>query len=302
MLHLRLFRLAITDHRPFYFFGAVIMDTQAILHGRNHCRPPRLAKLQGRTGITGHKHIFHRRDLWTVKLDHFINPIEDLIQAMGRPDSRDWFPVQRELLNHFGYWTTESSEHCAEYLPYFMPREASRASVKIDLHKTSPDVPRTAARWGKESKLVMQTDGRKPLDIVRSPEYGLHIIHALETDNVYRMHINVINNGAITNLPNDYCVEVPCVADRTGIHPTFIGALPVHLAALCRSMADMQTLASEAALHRDLTMAYRACLIDPLTAASATPASIGECFTKLLAAERPWLEPYWNDALASFQQ
>ena len=241
---------------------------------------------------------------WFLTLEYLDgrNAYPDLIQAMGRPDSRDWFPVQRELLNHFGYWTTESSEHCAEYLPYFMPREASRASVKIDLHKTSPDVPRTAARWGKESKLVMQTDGRKPLDIVRSPEYGLHIIHALETDNVYRMHINVINNGAITNLPNDYCVEVPCVADRTGIHPTFIGALPVHLAALCRSMADMQTLASEAALHRDLTMAYRACLIDPLTAASATPASIGECFTKLLAAERPWLEPYWNDALASFQQ
>ena len=244
---------------------------------------------------------------WFLELEYLDgrNAYPDLLKAMDnpdRPDIRDCFPVQRELLDKFGYWTTESSAHCAEYLPYFMPREASRAAVNLSIHKTSPEVPPTATRWGKESSLVMQTDGRKPLELARSPEYGMHIIHALETDHVYRMHLNVINNGAITNLPADYCVEVPCVADRTGIHPTVVGALPVHLAALCRGMADMQTLASEAALHRDLTMAYRACLIDPLTAASATPTSIGECFTKLLAAERPWLEPYWNDALASFRQ
>ncbi|MBI4979102.1 MAG: alpha-glucosidase/alpha-galactosidase [Spirochaetes bacterium] len=241
---------------------------------------------------------------WFLTIDYLDgrNAYPDLVKAMDKsPVMRERFPVQCELLTHFGYWTTESSKHCAEYLPYFMPRETSRASVKIDVRKTTPDVPATAARWGKESDLVMQTDGRKPMDLARSHEYGIHIIHALETDNVYRMNINVINNGAITNLPDDYCVEVPCVADRTGIHPTMVGELPVHLAALCRGMADMQTLASEAAVRRDLTLAYRACLVDPLTAASAPPKAIYECFTKLLDAERPWLEPYWNDALTAFR-
>ena len=123
----------------------------------------------------------------------------------------------------------------------------------------------------------------------RSFENGAHIIHALETDAVYRMHLNVLNSGMIEDLPEGHCVEIPCVADRTGVRGGHVGKLPIHLAALCRGMADMQTLASDAFLERDLEKACLACIIDPCTAACATPATIRECFNKLLAAERDWL-------------
>jgi alpha-galactosidase len=92
-------------------------------------------------------------------------------------------------------------------------------------------------------------------------------------------------------------VEVCCTADRAGVHPHRVGTLPVQLAALCRGMADSQTLASDAVLERDLEKACRACIIDPLCAASATPAQIRECFARLLEADRQWLVPFWEKEL-----
>jgi alpha-galactosidase len=205
--------------------------------------------------------------------------------------------VQFELLKHLGYFTTESSHHCAEYLPYYMPRAADRTAVFVAPRETTAEVKQTAARWGADAELVQQTDGRRPLDLERSFEYAAHIIHALETEAIYRMHLNVQNRGEISNLPLGYCVEVECTVDRTGISPHFCGALPVQLAALCRGMADMQTLASDAVLEHDLNKAFMACVIDPTTAASATPARIKACFNELLKADEPWLREVWGEGL-----
>jgi alpha-galactosidase len=144
---------------------------------------------------------------------------------------------------------------------------------------------------------MQQLDGRRPLKLERSFEYGAHIIHAFGSDAVYRMNLNVMNRGMIENLPEGYCVEVPCTVDRLGIHPHHVGRLPVPLAALCRGIADVQRLAADAVLEKDLKTALQACLIDPCTAASAPPAAIRECFNKLLEAERPWLEGYWGESL-----
>lgn len=233
---------------------------------------------------------------WFLRLEYLDgrNAYPDLLKAAENPDVYTRRAVQFELLKHFGYFTTESSGHCAEYLPYFMPREDSRAAVGLRGRDTSPEVPATHPRWTADSDLIQQVEGRKPLNLTRSFEYGAHIVHALETDAVYRMHLNVLNDGLISNLPAAACVEVCCTADRTGIHPHYVGDLPIQLAALCRGMADMQTLASDAFLEKDLDKARMACIIDPLNAACATPAHISECFDRLLELERPWLEPEWG--------
>ena len=233
---------------------------------------------------------------WFLRIEHLDgrDAYPDLLKAGESPDIYKQRAVQFELLKHFGYFTTESSGHCAEYLPYFMPRQNSRDSVGLGGRDTSPEVPVTHARWNAESDLVKQTDGRKALALARSFEYGAHIIHAMETDAVYRMHLNVLNEGMITNLPNGYCVEVCCTTDRTGVHPHHVGDLPVQLAALCRGMADMGTLASDAFLEKDLNKARMACMIDPLNAACATPAQIGECFDRLVELEQQWLKPHWG--------
>ena len=119
----------------------------------------------------------------------------------------------------------------------------------------------------------------------------------MESDTVYRMNLNVMNDHLIDNLPTESCVEVTCATDRTGIHPYHVGNLPVQLAALSRGISDVQTLASDAILERDLTKAYMACALDPCTAASAGLPDIRDCFNELLEAERPWLEEYWGSTL-----
>ncbi|MFC1736428.1 alpha-glucosidase/alpha-galactosidase, partial [Candidatus Hydrogenedentota bacterium] len=183
----------------------------------------------------------------------------DLIKAQEDPELYKGRPVQFELLKHFGCWTTESSGHCAEYLPYFMHRAEERETLGLPGRETVPEVDDTNPRWHADSDLMKQLDGREPMPLDRSFEYGMHIMHALETGNVYRMNLNVMNDGMITNLPDGYCVEVPCTTDRTGIHPHSVGALPIHLAALCHGVADMQRLAADAFLEKDLKKALYAC-------------------------------------------
>ncbi|MBN2450213.1 MAG: alpha-glucosidase/alpha-galactosidase [Lentisphaeria bacterium] len=222
----------------------------------------------------------------------------DLLKAATeKPEIYRSRAVQFELLKAFGYFTTESSRHCAEYIPYFLPRQADRDAVFLVEREISAEAEITAPRWNHDSDLVQQTDGRKPLQLGRSFEYGMHIMHAVETGNVYRMHLNVINNGCLDNFTDDTCVEVCCTVDRNGVHPHRVGRMPVALAALCRGVADMQTMASDAILEADLNKALLACLIDPATAACASPARIRECFQELLAAERPWLEKEWGNRL-----
>ena len=233
---------------------------------------------------------------WFLRLEYLDgrSAYPDLCAAGENEQTWAVFPVQFELLKHFGYWTTESSGHTAEYLPYFMPRQDDREAVRLGVRTVAEKCETTSRRWTADSDLVQQLDGRKPLRLDRSFEYDAHIVHAMETDSVYRMNLNVPNRGMIANLPDGYCVEVPCTVDRTGVAPHCVGSLPVALAALCRGMADVQTLASDAILERDLSKALLACVIDPCTAASAAPNRIKECFAKLLAADRPWLEPYWR--------
>jgi alpha-galactosidase len=237
---------------------------------------------------------------WFLRLEYADgrDAYPDLRKAAENDDIRKSRTVQFELLKQLGYWTTESAGHCAEYIPYFMPRKEDREAMGLGVRGVKTEAGDTAPRWGPESDLVQQLEGRKELRLARSHEYGTGIILSFETDAVRRMNINVMNHGMIENLPDGYCVEVTCTVDRTGLHPHYVGALPVHLAALCRGMADMQTLASDAFLEKDLKKAYLACVIDPTTAASTTPAKIRECFNELAEAEREWLEPYWGKTLS----
>lgn len=233
---------------------------------------------------------------WFLRLEYLDgrSAYPDLLAAGEKEECYRLFPVQFELLKHFGYWTTESSGHMAEYLPYFMSRKEDREAVRLGIRQVAEQSQSIGKRWTADSDLVQQLDGRKPLRLTRSFEYDAHIIHAMQTDNVYRMNLNVLNRGMIENLPDGYCVEVPCTVDRTGVAPHCVGSLPIALGALCRGMADMQTLASDAILEKDLGKACLACMIDPCTAASAPPSRIKECFNKVLAADRAWLEPYWT--------
>ncbi|WP_077597098.1 alpha-glucosidase/alpha-galactosidase [Oceanobacillus kimchii] len=200
--------------------------------------------------------------------------------------------VRFELMDKFGYYITESSEHNAEYHPYFMksryPELIERFNIPLD------EYPR---------RCVNQIEGWKQMreDIVnntelnhqRSHEYGSYIIEAMETNIPFKIGGNVLNKGRlINNLPENAVVEVPCLVDASGISPTYVGDLPEQLAALNRTNINTQLLTVEAALTRKKETIYQAALLDPHTSAELSIDDIISLCDDLIEAHGDWLPEY----------
>jgi alpha-galactosidase len=200
--------------------------------------------------------------------------------------------VRFELMDKFGFYVTESSEHNAEYHPYFIksryPELIERFNIPLD------EYPRRCEeqiqRWE-----TMRQDlvSNKALDHVRSKEYGSRIIEAIETNIPFKFGGNVLNTGRlISNLPEKACVEVPCVADRSGITPTYVGDLPEQLAALNRTNINTQLLTIEAAITRKREYIYQAAMLDPHTAAELSLDDIVSLCDDLIEAHGEWLPEF----------
>jgi alpha-galactosidase len=125
----------------------------------------------------------------------------------------------------------------------------------------------------------------------RSYEYASLIIHSVATGTPRVIYGNVRNSGLIDNLP-DGCVEVACLVNRNGIQPCHFGPLPEQLAALNRSHMAVHRLMVDALLNKDKQAARYALLLDPLTAAVASPSEIEAMFDEMWDVERPWLADF----------
>ena len=202
--------------------------------------------------------------------------------------------VRSDLFRHFDHFVTESTNHLSEYVPYYRKsadvREAYQLGTREDnIGQDLISGQRYTERDGRPEKLQRQIAGEEPIELGGSREYAASIIGALETGIPFGFNGNVLNCGIISNLPDECCVEVPCVADNTGIHSTPVGALPTQLAALCQSNIAVQQLTVEAVLERDLRKAYHALLLDPLTAAVCTTSQIRGMFDELVEAQKEFL-------------
>jgi len=175
--------------------------------------------------------------------------------------------VRFEIMKRFGYYNTESSEHTAEYSPYFIKSQYPELidEFKIPLDEYPRRCVNQIKEWRKVRKLIVTTN--KPLEHKRGYEYASYIIEAMLTSKPRTIGGNVINNNLITNLPHNACVEVKCVVDRTGVHPTVVGDLPEQLAALNRTNINVQLMAIEAAMTRKRDAVYQAAFLDPHTGA-----------------------------------
>ncbi|HDM89147.1 MAG TPA: alpha-glucosidase/alpha-galactosidase, partial [Candidatus Bathyarchaeota archaeon] len=134
---------------------------------------------------------------------------------------------------------------------------------------------------------LIRNDEKIPLK--RSREYCSAIIYSIETGTPIRINGNVKNNGLITNLPQGCCVEVPCLIDKSGIHPCYVGDLPPQCAALNRTNINVQELAVLAAVERDKTLAFQAILLDPLTSAVLTIDETRRMVDEMFKAEAKYL-------------
>ncbi|WP_408008510.1 alpha-glucosidase/alpha-galactosidase [Pseudalkalibacillus sp. A8] len=200
--------------------------------------------------------------------------------------------VRFELMNRFGYYVTESSEHNAEYHPYFIkknyPELIDRFNIPLD------EYPRRCVNKIKNWESMREDIvNNKNLTHERSHEYASYIIEAMETDTPFRLHGNVLNKGGlISNLPTKAVVEVPCLVDRSGITPCYIGDLPEQLAALNRTNINPQLLTIEAAITGNREHIYQAAMLDPHTAAELSIDDIVSLCDELIEAHGDMLPTF----------
>lgn len=199
--------------------------------------------------------------------------------------------VRYEMMMKFGYYITESSEHNAEYHPYFIKRNypelIERFQIPLD------EYPRRCVEQIKQwEQMRGELVNNQDLTHERSHEYASYILEAMETDVPFKIGGNVMNTGLITNLPREACVEVPCLVDRSGVTPTFVGDLPPQCAALNRTNINTQLLTIEAAMTRKKDHIYHAAMLDPHTAAELSMDDIVSMCDDLIEAHGDWLPKY----------
>ncbi|MBB3105189.1 alpha-galactosidase [Azomonas macrocytogenes] len=196
--------------------------------------------------------------------------------------------VRYEVFKHFGYFVTESSEHFAEYVPWFIKRDRpdliERFNIPLDeyIRRCEEQI----SKWTQQEKALLQGEALK---VCRSHEYASQIIEAELTGKPTVINGNVSNAGLITNLPAAACVEVPCLVDHNGIQPTRIGDLPISLAALMQTNINVQLLTVEALASGRRDHVKQAAMLDPHTAAELSLDEIATLVDELIDAHQGWL-------------
>lgn len=208
--------------------------------------------------------------------------------------------VRLDVLQRFGYYSTESNGHLSEYLPWYRKRESETAQwvdFSAWIHgETGGYLRYCRERWSDDDldKLLAATPPA-PEQERRSHEHGSWIIESLVTGRIYRGHFNIMNAGHITNLPDGCCIELPGYVDRTGLHCPTVGDLPLACAATCSASVRVQQMAMEAAVHGDINLLKQAMLHDPLTAAVCTPEEIWQMTDDMLITLGEWLPQYRDE-------
>ena len=207
------------------------------------------------------------------------------------PGARTNNKVRYDMLTRLGYFVTESSEHFAEYVPWFIKegRDDLIEKFGIPLDEYPKRCIEQIARWKAEAARYKTAN---TVEIRESHEYASEIMNARWTGQPSVIYGNVRNTGLITSLPEGCAVEVPCLVDSNGIQPTYIGALPPQLTALIRTNVNVQELTVAALLTENREHIYHAAMMDPHTAAELDLDQIWHLVDDLLVAHDAWL-PEW---------
>lgn len=211
-------------------------------------------------------------------------------EKLNDPEFKD--KVRFEYIKNFGYYCTESSEHNAEYNHFYIkskyPELIERYNIPLD------EYPRRCIhqieKWKKDYAEMLETGVKEH---TRSNEYASHIMESIVTGDPYQIGGNVLNsNHLITNLPTEACVEVPCLINGSGVHPCYVGALPVQCAAMNMTNINVQLLTIEAAHTKKLEHIYQAAMLDPHTGSELDIDTIKKMVDDLIVAHGDFLPKY----------
>ena len=251
------------------------------------CSEERLKNIRSR--IAGINHM-----AWLLEITENGRDLYPELRKAGERKLKIWLKAKKEdksgnmiriaMMKHFGYYVTESSEHNAEYAPFWIkknyPELIDRWNIPLD------EYPERCVRqinaW-KEEYAKLQKDFDSP-ELKKSHEYGSGIMNAICTNTPYQIGGNVLNTGLIPNLPANAVVEVPCLVDGSGIRGTYAGELPTQCAAMNMTNINVQLLTIEAALTLNRDRIYQAAMLDPHTAAELSIDDIVKMCDDLITA------------------
>ncbi len=238
---------------------------------------------------------------WYIQINHKGKDVKDkLLEAYEKhPTYKETEKVRIDMLKRFGYYSTESNGHLSEYLPWYRKRldeidnwisdtcwnDGVYAGYLNECISNRNIFETDFPKWINEPSKVYDKNNR-------SNEHGSYIIEGLETGRIYRGHFNVVNEGIISNLPDDAIVEVPGYVDANGMNIPRVGNLPLGCAAVCNASISVQRLAVEAAVHGDDNLLRQAMMIDPLVGAVCNPPEIWQMVDDMLIAQEKWLPQY----------
>jgi len=248
-------------------------------------------KLEGRKElIAGINHM-----AWLLKLEDkdgndLYPEIRKKAEEKNRQEKHDDM-VRMEYIKHFGYYCTESSEHNAEYNNFFIKSKYPELidQFQIPLDEYPRRCIRQISEWEEKKEGILQ-DGK--ITHERSLEYASYIMEAVVKDVPYKIGGNVQNTRLIENLPEDACVEVPCMIDANGINPCHVGRLPVQLAAMNMTNINVQLLTIEAAVTKDRNYIYHAAMLDPHTSSELSIEDIKNMVDEMIEAHGDYMKGY----------
>lgn len=267
------------------------VKTVGLCHSVQTCASDLLSKLNMSTEGISYKIAGINHMGWLLEITKDGKDLYPEIKKRAKTLEKHDDMIRFELMKQFGYYVTESSEHNAEYLPYFIknthPEFIEKYNIPLD------EYPRRCIsqieNWDKCKKDLVNNE---EINHERTKEYASYIMEAIETGRPYTFGGNVLNTGLITNLPNDCCVEVTCLADKNGITPCYVGELPIQLAALNRTNVNVQLLTVEAALTRNKDYIYYAAMLDPHTSSELSIDDIKNLVDDLIKEHGDWLPKF----------
>ncbi|WP_405541980.1 alpha-glucosidase/alpha-galactosidase [Streptomyces phaeochromogenes] len=231
---------------------------------------------------------------WVLRFERDGHDLHPLLDAAIAKDPGLLRRVRVDMYRRLGHYPTETSEHSAEYVPWYLHHDTEIERLRLPVGAYLGIIEENTADYERTRRALLT---ETPLPVEGTMEYAPQVIHSVVTGTPRTIYGNVPNRGLIDNLPADSVVEVPCLADALGVQPTRVGSLPPQCAALNSAYVSVTDLVVRAATDGDPRHIRHAAMADPATAAALPVERIWDLCDDLVRAHRELLQPELREEL-----